>query len=174
MTSSIVETYPDAATLEGTRPRRPVLRPLAEVLPDLVAPVTAPVPALPAPPPPDPRAHVMAERVLRCAVEIVGGRRPAHQLAPVLCPALLDYLAALHGAAGHLRPRVRTVHTQQPTPGVLEAAAVVVLSTGVRALSARFERPSGPDARWRCTVLHIALTRGDLVSHCWPASRGHR
>ena len=165
MTSSIVGTYPDAAPLEDARPRRPVLRPLTEVLPGLVASVTAPVPALPAPPPPDPQAHAMAERVLRCAVEIVGGRRPAHQLTAVLHPVLLDYLTGLHGAAGHLRPRVHTVHSQQPAPGVLEAAAVLVLRTGVRALHARFERPPGtPNARWRCTVLHVALTRGDVGS----------
>ena len=112
----------------------------------------------------------MAERVLRCAVEIVGGRRPAHQLTAVLHPALLNYLTGLHGAAGHLRPRMHTVHSQQPAPGVLEAAAVLVLRTGVRALHARFERPPGtPSARWRCTVLHVALTRGDVGSH-----RGHR
>ena len=169
MTSSIVGTYPDAAPLEDARPRRPVLRPLTEVLPGLVAPAPpdpqAPAPAPPAPPP-DPHAHAMAERVLRCAVEIVGGRRPAHQLTAVLHPVLLDYLTRLHGAAGHLRPRVHTVHSQQPAPGVLEAAAVVVLRTGVRALHARFERPPGtPSARWRCTVLHVALTRGDVGSH---------
>ena len=112
----------------------------------------------------------MAERVLRCAVEIVGGRRPAHQLTAVLHPALLNYLTGLHDAAGHLRPRMHTVHSQQPAPGVLEAAAVLVLRTGVRALHARFERPPGtPNARWRCTVLHVALTRGDVGSH-----RGHR
>ncbi len=168
MTSSIVGTYPDAAPLEDARPRRPVLRPLTEVLPGLVAPAPpdpqAPAPAPPAPPP-DPHAHAMAERVLRCAVEIVGGRRPAHQLTAVLHPVLLDYLTGLHGAAGHLRPRVHTVHSQQPAPGVLEAAAVLVLRTGVRALHARFERPPGtPNARWRCTVLHVALTRGDVGS----------
>ncbi len=170
MTSSIVGTYPDAAPLEDARPRRPVLRPLTEVLPGPGAPAPpdpqAPAPAPPVPPPPDPHAHAMAERVLRCAVEIVGGRRPAHQLTAVLHPVLLDYLTRLHGAAGHLRPRVHTVHSQQPAPGVLEAAAVVVLRTGVRALHARFERPPGtPSARWRCTVLHVALTRGDVGSH---------
>ena len=168
MTSSIVGTYPDAAPLEDARPRRPVLRPLTEVLPGLVAPAPpdpqAPAPAPPAPPP-DPHAHAMAERVLRCAVEIVGGRRPAHQLTAVLHPVLLDYLTGLHGAAGHLRPRMHSVHSQQPAPGVLEAAAVLVLRTGVRALHARFERPPGtPNARWRCTVLHVALTRGDVGS----------
>ncbi len=166
MTSSIVGTYPDAAPLGGVRPRRPVLRPLTEVLPGLVAPVTAPARLPQAPPLPDPQAHAMAERVLRCAVEIVGGRRPAHQLTAVLHPALLNYLTGLHGAAGHLRPRMHSVHSQQPAPGVLEAAAVLVLRTGVRALHARFERPPGtPNARWRCTVLHVALTRGDVGSH---------
>jgi len=38
MTSSIVGTYPDAAPLEDARPRRPVLRPLTEVLPSPGAP----------------------------------------------------------------------------------------------------------------------------------------
>ena len=115
MTSSIVGTYPDAAPLEDARPRRPVLRPLTEVLPGPGAPAPpdpqAPAPAPPVPPPPDPHAHAMAERVLRCAVEIVGGRRPAHQLTAVLHPVLLDYLTGLHGAgacgsggAGATRP----------------------------------------------------------------------
>ncbi|MDQ3887422.1 MAG: Rv3235 family protein [Actinomycetota bacterium] len=170
MTSSIVGTCPDTAPGEDLRPRRPVLRPLTEVLPDLVAPAppdsqaSAPVPT--APPPPDPQAQAMAERVLRCAVEIVGEHRPVHQLTGVLRPALLNYLAGLRGAVGHLRPRVHSVHVQQPTPGVLEAAAVVGLRTGVRALHARFERsPTTPSARWCCTVLHIALTHGDLTNH---------
>lgn len=161
MTSSIAGTPPVTTT---SRPRRPVLRPLADVLPDLAVPAVALAAALPVPPQPDPHARAMADRVLRAAVEIVGGRRPPHQLASVLRPVLLDYIMGLRRAGvPQLRPRVRSVHSQQPVPGVLEATAVVVLHTGVRALCARFEQTTA--TRWRCTVLHLTLTRGDLTIH---------
>lgn len=167
MTSSIVGTYPDAAPLEDARPRRPVLRPLTEVLPGLVAPAPpdpqAPAPAPPAPPP-DPHAHAMAERVLRCAVEIVGGRRPAHQLTAVLHPVLLDYLTGLHGAAGHLRPRVHTVHSQQPAPGCSRPLPCWCYGPGCARCTPASSGLPAPRTRWRCTVLHVALTRGDVGS----------
>jgi len=161
MTSSIAGT---PSVTSNSLLRRPALRPLADVLPDLGTPPVALAAVLPAPPQPDPHARAMADRVLRAAVEIVGGRRPPHQLASVLRPVLLDYVIGLRRAGiPHLRPRVRSVHSQQPVPGALEATAVVVLHTGVRALCARFEQVTA--TRWRCTVLHLTLTRGDLTIH---------
>lgn len=113
----------------------------------------------------DRAAPAMADRVLRAAIEIVCGRRPVEQLATVLRDDQRNYLIGLRAATGKLRPRVRSVHSQQPSPGVLEANAVIVLRTGVRALSARFEVQIGTGgARWQCTALHLPLTRGDVAA----------
>ncbi|MGI9064200.1 MAG: Rv3235 family protein [Pseudonocardiaceae bacterium] len=148
-----------AAPAAAPPPRRPVLRPLADVLPGRTPPVESARPDPTPPPPPDPHVQAMAERVLRGAVEIVGGLRPPRQLATVLRPALLEYLVGLRGA--HLAPRLCSVRAQQPVGGVVEAVAVVALRTGVRAVCARFERPPG-SARWRCTALHVTLTQRDV------------
>jgi len=107
-------------------------------------------------------ASVAAERVLRAAVEILRGRRPAKQLSAVLSPDLLTYLVSLQVTAGHLQPRVRKVLAQQHAGGALEAVALVTLSTGVRALAARFDKH---DCRWQCTALQLHLTPGDLATH---------
>ncbi len=113
----------------------------------------------------DPAAPVQVERLLRAAVEILGGRRPARQLSAVLRPDLLTYLVSLQAAAGPLQPRVRKVLTSQQGAGTLEAVALVTLSTGVRALAARFEehRDDG-SSRWRCTALQLRLTTGDVAA----------
>lgn len=158
MTSSIAST--------PARSHAPVLRRLAEVLAATSDPT-----ACPAEPEPaslhrvDRNAPAMADRVLRAAVEVVSGRRAPEQLTAVMRPAQLAYLTGLRGAAGHLCPHVRSVHAQQPAPGVLEVAAVVGLRTGVRALSSRFEVHVGAGgARWQCAALHLPLTRGDVAA----------
>lgn len=157
MTTSIAEPCPQ-------RPQRPVLRRLADILP-VRAPATPeplPISALPAP---DPAASILAERVLRAVVETIGGRRPAQQLSTLLSPDLLASLTSLQSTAAPLQPRVRKVVARPQGPGVVEAVAVVTLSTGVRALAARFEKPlNDQSARWRCTALQLRLTTGDLTS----------
>jgi Family of unknown function (DUF6459) len=120
-----------------------------------------PVTTLPAP---DPAASVLAERVLRAAVEILGGRRPAQQLSGVLRPELLTYLMSLQVTAAQLSPRMRKVLTQQHTADTLEAVALVTLSTGVRALAARFDKFDKDGNRWRCTALQLRFTAGDLAT----------
>lgn len=113
----------------------------------------------------DPVAPAMADRVLRAATEIMCGRRAAEQLATVLRPDQLSYLIGLRSAARQLRPHIQSVHSQQPAPGVLEATGVVVLRTGVRALSARFEvHVMTGGVGWQCTALHLPLTRGDITA----------
>ena len=156
MTRSIAEPCPHPS-------QRPVLRRLADILP---APQPAPPePPLPAPLPADPLAPVLVERLLRAAVEILCGRRPARQLSAVLRPDVLAHLLTLQEVAGHLKPQVRKVLARPQTPGVLEAVAVVALSTGVRALAARFEEHAGEGGRqWRCTALQLRLTAGDLAA----------
>jgi len=107
---------------------------------------------------------VQVERMMRAAVEIIGGRRPARQLSAVLRPELLTYLVALQATAGHLQPRVHKVFARQPGTGALEAVALVSLRTGVRALAARFEPPRGDAGTpWRCTALQLRLTPGDMA-----------
>ena len=104
------------------------------------------------------------ERLLRVAVEVLGGRRPARQLAAILRPDLLTYLVSLQVVVGPLQPRVRRVITRPQGAEVLEAVAVVALSTGVRALAARFEEQRDAErSRWRCTALQLRLTSGDLA-----------
>jgi hypothetical protein len=151
LTTSIAEPRPPLT-------RQPVLRRLVDILPVPALVTVGPPPAtvLSAT---DPAASVLAERVLRAAVEILGGRRAAQQLSAVLRPDLLTYLVSLQLAAGHLTPRVHKVLAQQHAGGVLEAVALVTLNTGVRALAARFEKHG---SRWQCTALQMRLTTGDL------------
>ncbi|HEY2766090.1 MAG TPA: Rv3235 family protein [Pseudonocardiaceae bacterium] len=160
MTGSITEPRPQL-------PSGPVLRRLADILPTPPAAVSEALPAVSAavPPAPDPTAPIQVERVLRAAVEIVGGRRPARQLSAVLRPDLLAHLVTLQAMAGHLQPRLHKVLARRLGTGTLEAVALVTVRTGVRALAARFERPpDGTDTRWRCTALQLRLTAGDLAA----------
>jgi Family of unknown function (DUF6459) len=159
LTASIAEPCPQL-------PQRPVLRRLVDILPS-PGPTTFEPPPAAALPSPDPAASALAERVLRAAVEILGGRRRAHQLAAVLRPDLQTYLGSLQVATEHLQPRVRKVLIQQPAASAVEAVALVTLSTGVRALAARFDKQL--DGRWQCTALQLRLTTGDLATR-----RGHR
>ena len=152
MTTSIAESHPQ-------RSQRPVLRRLVDILP-AAGPVTAEPPPAGAPLATDPAALVLADRVLRAVVEMLRGRRPARQLSTLLQPDVLDYLALLQETAGHLQPRVRKVLAQQQAVNALEAVAVVTLSTGVRALAARFDKHGD---RWQCTALQLRLTSGDLA-----------
>jgi len=155
------------------RPHRPVLRRLADFLPPPMpsTPQAAPTTAQPAPAA-NPAASVLAERVLRAAVEILGGRRSLRQLSPVLSPDLLAYLATLQAVAGHLQPRVHKVFAQQQAAGVVEAVALMTLSTGVRALAARFEEHVDERGRrWRCTALQLRLTSGDVAIRRDPRIR---
>ncbi|MGH3753148.1 MAG: Rv3235 family protein [Pseudonocardiaceae bacterium] len=170
MTTSIAELRPHAEP-------RPVLRRLADVLPP-PAPAAPAAPAAPKPSPSaailtaDPAAPALVERVLRAAVEILGGRRPAQQLSTALRPDVLDHLIALQEVAGHLKPRVHKVFARPQIPGVLEAVAVVGLSTGVRALAARFEEHIDARGRhWRCTALQLRLTAGDVATRRDPRIR---
>ena len=156
MTGSITEPGPHL-------PSAPVLRRLADILPTPPAMVSVAPPAIPAAP--DPTAPMQVERVLRAAVEILGGRRPARQLSAVLRPDLLAHLVNLQAVAGPLQPRVHKVLARQQSAGAMEAVALGAVRTGVRALAARFERsPHGTVRRWRCTALQLRLTAGDLAA----------
>ncbi|MDQ4093479.1 MAG: Rv3235 family protein [Actinomycetota bacterium] len=166
MTTSIAEPCPQL-------PHRPVLRRLADFLPPPVpsTPQAVPVTAQPAPAA-NPAASILAVRMLRATVEILGGRRPARQLSPVLSPDLLTYLATLQTVVGHLQPRVRKVFARPQAAGAVEAVALVTLTTGVRALAARFEEHVDEGGcRWRCTALQLRLTAGDVAIRRDPRIR---
>jgi Family of unknown function (DUF6459) len=169
LTASIAQPLPHT----GPRPHlspRPVLRRLVDILPRVAPALPDPPPE--APPAADPAAPVLVERVLRAAVEILDGRRPAQQLSAVLRPDVLAHLITLQQVAGHLKPRVHKVFARSQTPGVVEAVAVVALSTGVRALAARFEEHvDGDGRRWRCTALQLRLTAGDVAIRRDPRTR---
>ncbi|HET9255166.1 MAG TPA: Rv3235 family protein [Pseudonocardiaceae bacterium] len=157
MTASIAEPRPQQS-------RRPVLRRLIDILPTQV-PVTHEPPPVTAMPVADPAAAVLAERVLRATVEALHGRRSVYQLSGMLSPDVLDHVIALKTTTGHLTPRVHKVLTHPQPSGVLEAVAVVILSTGVRAMAARFEEQDHEGRRrWRCTALQLRLTAGDLAT----------
>jgi Family of unknown function (DUF6459) len=165
LTTSIAEPRPQ-------RPHRPVLRRLVDILPSPAPATTLEPPTPAAPPPTDPAAYALADRVLRAVVELLGGRRPARQLSAVLRPDLLTYLLSLRVAAGHLEPRVHKVLAQQHTAGALEVVVLVTLNTGVRALAARFEQHLDVHgSRWQCTALQLRLTPGDLATR---RGRPHR
>jgi hypothetical protein len=141
-----------------------VLRRLIDILP-AVAPVTSETPPVTTLPAPDPAASILAERVLRAAVEALGGRRPVHQLSAMLQPEAMTCLVALREKARHLTPRVHKVLVHPQPSGVLEAVAVVILHTGVRALAARFEEHVHEGGRrWQCTALQLRLTAGDVAA----------
>jgi hypothetical protein len=165
LTTSIAEL--PAPVPHEPAPHRPVLRRLVDLLPATPAtdtPLPAVAPAAPDPAGLDPAAAIVVERVLRAAVEILGGQRPAQQLSAALRPDLLTYLVSLRRAAGHLEPRLRKVLVLQHAAGSLEAVALVTLNTGVRALAARFEQhPDHHASRWRCTALQMRFTTGDLA-----------
>jgi hypothetical protein len=151
LTSSIAEPHP-----------QPVLRRLGEILPSPEPAGAGPAAAATGPSPAGPGASAQVEQILRAAVEMLGGRRPARQLATVLDPDLLTYLTGLQATAGHLQPRVRKVLARPQGTRTLEAVALITLRTGVRALAARFEQDA-PGSRWRCTALQLRLTRGDMA-----------
>lgn len=157
MTGSIAEPRPPL-------PQRPVLRRLVDVLPP-PPPAPAGSASLPAAlPPADLTSSAQVERVLRVAVEILGGRRPARQLSMALRPDVLTHLVTLQAVAGDLQPRVGKILIQYQGPGTLEVVALVNLSTGVRALAARFEQHIDDDSsRWLCTALQLRFTTGDLA-----------
>ena len=107
-----------------------------------------------------------AHRFVQAAVEIVGGDRPASQLVRHTgrdVQADLERRAQLVArAGGHLcgagrvqpvRPRVLSVRSDFPRPGVAEVSAHVRYGDRSRAVAARFDRRGG---RWVCTALEFA------------------
>lgn len=106
---------------------------------------------------PDPQAWT--RRLVQAMVEVLSGVRPPAQLARWTSPdvyAGLQRRIAPRGRPARVeagrRPVVRSVHVCQPADGVVEACAVLVGGSRVRAVALRLE---GLDGRWRMTAVQL-------------------
>ncbi|WP_300676202.1 Rv3235 family protein [Nocardioides sp.] len=110
--------------------------------------------------------ELWATRFTQAAVEIVGGDRPAHQIARWATPMVYadlrrrSELVAL--ASGQrpgeariqpVHPKVIGIHTCFVTSTIVEASVHVRYGERSRAVAGRFERREG---RWLCTALDFA------------------
>lgn len=109
-------------------------------------------------------AQAGAHAALRMIIEVVDGRRPAGHLDRAATTRVRDYVqaavtAGLRGrprSASTPRVRIRSLHLQQPLPGIAEVSAVWQRGGRIAALAARFEQdehalPLG----WRCVALRL-------------------
>ncbi|MEL7976953.1 Rv3235 family protein [Isoptericola sp. F-RaC21] len=154
--------YPAASTRPASRARRvrvgaPGVRRAPAEDEDLSArPVREPVPA----PLPDPTAQCCT--VVRAAVEVLRGERPASQLARWVTPQVRDQLAErariglahdLRRGEEHHRPvQVRRVRLVRLGEDVAEATVVLDDDGRVRAAAVRLEARRGA---WRVAVLEV-------------------
>jgi hypothetical protein len=101
-------------------------------------------------------AHRELVPMLRVAVEVLDGRRPATHLDDVADPGVLRYWRAARDARRTGPPtRLGRMRVCLPAPDVAEVAAVCTVDGRVRALAARFER-EGPGVRgWRWTAVRL-------------------
>ncbi|MEJ3657763.1 Rv3235 family protein [Actinomycetes bacterium KLBMP 9759] len=101
-------------------------------------------------------AHRQIAIVMRLAMEVLDRRRPAAQLGSSFELDALHYWRALaQRRRPRARARVQRLLVQLPSSAVAEVTAVCVIDGRVRALAARFDRPTEPGARWRCTALRL-------------------
>ncbi|MFC5752960.1 Rv3235 family protein [Actinomadura rugatobispora] len=90
-----------------------------------------------------------AAAIVRLVLEVLAGTRPPRHLAERAVPDVWQALAARR--RGPITPpRIARTLLQEPTPGVLEIAAVVVLNGRTHALALRLDHHRG---RWRCTAI---------------------
>lgn len=160
-------TSPARAARVGSPPR-PRVRPLGEVLAELVrtpperAPALAPATALAAPVTAtvttpgsdDPATRAVTLRLLQAVVEVLDGVRPAAHLRRHCTEELGDATAALAPppSVARGRSRLRGVRLCPVGPHAIEAAGVVHRPGRSRALAARLERDAGS---WRFTALDV-------------------
>jgi hypothetical protein len=94
--------------------------------------------------------------------EVEAGVRPGHQLAPLCHPRLwvrLDAHLARRGGPAVTSSSLRRVVLQEPTPGQVEAVALVRRGGRVEPVAMRLEVAAG--GRWQVTVLQYATA-------AWP------
>jgi len=115
-------------------------------------------------PQPTPRAALTnpaqhGTRILWALIEILGRRRPLHQMLPWTTEDVYEEITAWMyrtmraDPSPHGQPAsVRSVRVSEPADGVAEVTAVIQLNGRVRAVVLRLE---GVDGRWRCTLLRV-------------------
>lgn len=106
-----------------------------------------------------PEPEPWGRRLVIGLIETAAGRRPLHQLSPLLSPSVnrgvaADFERAAQTGAAHWlhRASLRSVRASEPAEGVAEVSATVEIGTRVRALAMRLEVRHG---RWRCTRLQL-------------------
>jgi Family of unknown function (DUF6459) len=104
---------------------------------------------------PDP--EVWSRRMAQAVAEVLCGVRPVAQLARWTSRDVYESLRRRGSrtatrAVPDRRAVVRSVRVGLPTPGVVEACAVVVARGRVQAVALRLE---GADGRWRMTALEL-------------------
>lgn len=138
--------------LPATPPRQRHLRLVAP--PELPDAGLAESGRLPAPAP-------WVARLSAAILEVAAGERPAGQLTRWVTPEIRETLSR-RGAAARRHPagkdrapqcrRVRSVRVTHPTPGVVEASAVVLGASRARAVAVRLEAIRG---RWLATAVEF-------------------
>lgn len=99
-----------------------------------------------------------ARQMIRAALEVINGVRPADQLNRWVTPEIRDRIARRGVLARRRRARprhpstVRTALTCMPADGVVEISAVVAHAGRVRAVAVRMV---GVDHRWLITVFEV-------------------
>ena len=100
-------------------------------------------------------ARRRGEIVVRIALEVLDGRRPAAHLAPYAVPGVLRYVVA--GVPGHTRedgaPTMRSLHCTPVGRAAAEVTALCRFGPRFRALAARLDLT--PTGDWRCTALRV-------------------
>jgi hypothetical protein len=100
-----------------------------------------------------------ARRLLIGMIETADGRRPLHQLAALVSPAVCrglstDFERCIRSGGPHWLHRavVRSVRVSEPSTGVAEVCATVDIGVRVRAIAMRLDEQHN---RWRCTRLQL-------------------
>ena len=91
-------------------------------------------------------------RIVALMLEVIGGRRPAGQLASVADAPVRRYLRATRPVAPAATLVVRSVRVCVPVARVAELCAVVGYGRRVRTVAARFEQHDGG---WRCVTFRL-------------------
>ncbi|HEX3824989.1 MAG TPA: Rv3235 family protein [Mycobacteriales bacterium] len=105
---------------------------------------------------PDPRP--LTGRLAQAIAEVLAGARPASQLSGHATHHVIRQLErnagrlSLRGGVVQRRPIIGSVHLAAPCEGVIEACAVIVTGSRMRALALRLEAVRG---QWRCTAISI-------------------
>jgi hypothetical protein len=113
-------------------------------------------PVSPVRPPTSEQAAALITTVVRALLEVLEGRRPPRQLAPMLEPGVLDQLETLVSLGarrmGNNGLRLYKVRVCLPHASAIEGCAVVRAGHRFRALAIRLEYGS---PRWKCTALRL-------------------